>query len=592
VAQKKISRTSIAMGGSKTGTGSNSKTPAPVIGTRIEMGTVRATSADRNGGARDSSHSSSHSSGHDRKSSDRENPLNAVTNKGPKVLDNDTDASNTGRKISSQQPGMLKPALKPMQSAFILPARSSDEENSWSSKLYRIVLSPGGMFVILFTVMLSYGIVILIEKVNRFQGNYSFKDGPEGADVAISMTPEIITGGAYPTMEEWAMKPKYTFDNAGPQGAFGCIAREDNISRSFFFICFLILNWLSIYGIRYFQIRDEFDFSRELYFVCAIWIVTVFPGMIVLLSASTSGTPGRVTMRYNDRDLYHVTNVPCNLTTGFYGTEAPGSFILDEFNFKNADSSNSVHLCVHRANFDTWIRQASTRDHDWTIVHLLQVICCVSCHMVTIVWPLISLITRAIHNVREKSSVTIQKELYKDISVVNHLDSVLREKELRDAFKVFCNNEYSFENLAFWLDIEEYKKMCASETALDPLKEQANTVYETYLMNGAQFDVQLPADILKVIENTLINSTNAKDFETIYDAAQSFVFKFMEEDSFQRFKTSTGFQTMKRQLEKVMIHDPLSLSLPLFNQICLVLLSQVKPRLFFTHQLQYLSSIL
>uniref|UniRef100_F7ARA7 RGS domain-containing protein n=1 Tax=Ciona intestinalis TaxID=7719 RepID=F7ARA7_CIOIN len=92
-------------------------------------------------------------------------------------------------------------------------------------------------------------------------------------------------------------------------------------------------------------------------------------------------------------------------------------------------------------------------------------------------------------------------------------------------FRQFLKKEYSEENLDFWLEIEEYRKVKSNK-----LLKAATIIYENYIVVGSPREINIDAGTRTAIV------TSMKDPDvTTFDLAQARVFLLMERDSFRRF---------------------------------------------------------
>ncbi|NXG79915.1 RGS18 protein, partial [Baryphthengus martii] len=108
-------------------------------------------------------------------------------------------------------------------------------------------------------------------------------------------------------------------------------------------------------------------------------------------------------------------------------------------------------------------------------------------------------------------------------------DKLLSEKAGLDAFTKFLKTEFSEENIEFWIACEDYKK---SKTARE-LLPKAKTIYETFIQKDAPKEVNLDFQTKEVTSQNI-----EQPILTTFDAAQSTVYRLMEQDSYPRFLRS------------------------------------------------------
>lgn len=70
-------------------------------------------------------------------------------------------------------------------------------------------------------------------------------------------------------------------------------------------------------------------------------------------------------------------------------------------------------------------------------------------------------------------------------------------------FREFLHRHFNSENLSFWLEVEDYR----ARTPDNDLKMRANEIYNIYLRNGAELEVNVPAKIKKAAAEQLSNPT-------------------------------------------------------------------------------------
>ncbi|XP_076817909.1 uncharacterized protein LOC143463331 [Clavelina lepadiformis] len=115
---------------------------------------------------------------------------------------------------------------------------------------------------------------------------------------------------------------------------------------------------------------------------------------------------------------------------------------------------------------------------------------------------------------------------------------VIKNKVEISAFRRFLQNEFSEENLDFWIDCENYKNAKQNKR-----QKVAVKIYERYLTSESPKEVNIDAKIRSEIKSKLI--TLSKD---IFDDAQLHIFKLMKKDSFRRFQITESKNCKCRSL--------------------------------------------
>ncbi|NWW80784.1 RGS18 protein, partial [Climacteris rufus] len=116
-------------------------------------------------------------------------------------------------------------------------------------------------------------------------------------------------------------------------------------------------------------------------------------------------------------------------------------------------------------------------------------------------------------------------------------DKLLSEKAGLDAFTKFLKTEFSEENIEFWIACEDYKK---SKTAHE-LLPKAKTIFETFIQKDAPKEVNLDFHTKEVTSQNV-----GQPLLSTFDAAQSTVYRLMEQDSYPRFLRSDPYLNLLR----------------------------------------------
>ncbi|KAJ6245794.1 regulator of g protein signaling [Anaeramoeba flamelloides] len=122
-------------------------------------------------------------------------------------------------------------------------------------------------------------------------------------------------------------------------------------------------------------------------------------------------------------------------------------------------------------------------------------------------------------------------------SILSSLDNVLKDEHAHDAFKDFLVQEFSVENILFWDEVEDFKKLAER----DEIKERARYIYDKYIDPSSVFEVNLDSNDKEQIKKSLKKTTI-----DMYNEPQNSIFDLMESDSWPRF--------LKSNLCKDLIH--------------------------------------
>ncbi|XP_042676114.1 regulator of G-protein signaling 18 isoform X1 [Centrocercus urophasianus] len=114
-------------------------------------------------------------------------------------------------------------------------------------------------------------------------------------------------------------------------------------------------------------------------------------------------------------------------------------------------------------------------------------------------------------------------------------DKLLSQKDGLDAFTRFLKTEFSEENIEFWIACEDYKK---SKTT-NELFPKAKTIYETFIRKDAPKEVNLDFKTKEVTSQNI-----EQPVITTFDAAQTTVYRLMEQDSYPRFLRSDLYSNL------------------------------------------------
>lgn len=99
------------------------------------------------------------------------------------------------------------------------------------------------------------------------------------------------------------------------------------------------------------------------------------------------------------------------------------------------------------------------------------------------------------------------------------LEELLSDEVTTQSFIEFLVNDYSVENILFYLDVEAFKRLKRKQDILI----QANNIYNKYLITDAELEIaSIDTDERKKLTKALANKTN-KVKNNFFDAAQKHV---------------------------------------------------------------------
>jgi hypothetical protein len=179
-------------------------------------------------------------------------------------------------------------------------------------------------------------------------------------------------------------------------------------------------------------------------------------------------------------------------------------------------------------------------------------------------------------------------------SNTDRLRYILEDPGLRSLFREFLRSNFCEENLAFWIDVQDFKKkfgVTSSAMAVTPVRQGRNTpgqaamekhheslintafvIYNTYLAPSSQCELNidhgLRNELVKYLEDAVTNLTgkafqgrvepeqanafNATQLQTmirLYERIQTHVFRLMATDSVPKFIKTPKFLAMRNWSE-------------------------------------------
>ncbi|GAB5370499.1 hypothetical protein AAMO2058_001498500 [Amorphochlora amoebiformis] len=138
---------------------------------------------------------------------------------------------------------------------------------------------------------------------------------------------------------------------------------------------------------------------------------------------------------------------------------------------------------------------------------------------------------------------TLQRaEVVGNFTLRDVIDNKLDKPLDLQTFGKYCESEFNEEHLAFYLLVSKFKQLKPTG------EEYFNTLHkfrDLYIKVGSDSQVNIRYNITKHI-NIIRESKQGPDY-TIFDAAQSEVFKLLENDVFKRFKDIVSLQAQIRE---------------------------------------------
>eukprot|EP01129_Flabellula_baltica_P012666 TRINITY_DN5745_c0_g1_i1.p1 TRINITY_DN5745_c0_g1~~TRINITY_DN5745_c0_g1_i1.p1 ORF type:complete len:178 (+),score=50.79 TRINITY_DN5745_c0_g1_i1:13-546(+) len=118
------------------------------------------------------------------------------------------------------------------------------------------------------------------------------------------------------------------------------------------------------------------------------------------------------------------------------------------------------------------------------------------------------------------------------------LDSILSYYPAAYTFRDFLHSIQCSENLAFWLEVEDYRSMSHDPQFAAQRKQRAELIWNMFLSPGSQREVNVDEDVRQEIMNAIESDTLDG---SIFDRSQDWVSYMMESDSVPKFIRSETF---------------------------------------------------
>lgn len=113
-----------------------------------------------------------------------------------------------------------------------------------------------------------------------------------------------------------------------------------------------------------------------------------------------------------------------------------------------------------------------------------------------------------------------------------------KDKSVVTAFRAFLLQEYSAENIEFWLACQRFKSQKIRKS--EDRKVAALEIYEKYLADGAPNEVNLPSESKERLVEALGREVDAH----LFDIVQQEILNLMQSDTFPRFLKSDLYRAV------------------------------------------------
>uniref|UniRef100_A0A0N4Z6L3 RGS domain-containing protein n=1 Tax=Parastrongyloides trichosuri TaxID=131310 RepID=A0A0N4Z6L3_PARTI len=158
----------------------------------------------------------------------------------------------------------------------------------------------------------------------------------------------------------------------------------------------------------------------------------------------------------------------------------------------------------------------------------------------------LNIVSKSINYVKHKMASALSFPiLYPTINEVKlwetSFEALLHHKDGSELFKHFLKDEFSAENLDFWFECEEFKKMKEGKKSYN----KALHIYELYIHEDGSKQVNLDADTRNTTKNMLDNGAKPDTF----NLAQNRIEQLMSKDSYPRFLKSKRFLDFLHEVE-------------------------------------------
>jgi hypothetical protein len=269
----------------------------------------------------------------------------------------------------------------------------------------------------------------------------------------------------------------------GPE-CVGCmVSLPQGVIKTVVIVVMLAIQFSAVGFVRVSEVVDQYRIALELQVISLVWAFLLIPTCALLLTAS-------------DCETLRLSEPVCSRFDSF------------------------TQECYFKVAASNWV----------------EVVCILITFLVTIFAPVL-----VMHlNGRRKLKNEPLKFLWPNTKVLKYLSECLKDTEACEAFQKFCISAFCVQNVLFWKDIEQFRRiMDANE-----LRIRAVAIYRQYMTASGNLFLELPSDMQEDMDNKLETTAMSSDAEfdytfeadpRMFDAVQAEIFRQMETDVFPRF---------------------------------------------------------
>lgn len=130
------------------------------------------------------------------------------------------------------------------------------------------------------------------------------------------------------------------------------------------------------------------------------------------------------------------------------------------------------------------------------------------------------------------------------------LKAILAEPDLVMLFREFLKNTFSSENLAFIIEVENFKNLWSRGVEDEVIKKRAHEIFEKYFSETSSYELNISSGLLAGLQqrNHIIHSQELKEkmkspTTSVFNKCEQSVFQLVESDSYPRFIRSIEYRT-------------------------------------------------
>ncbi|KAJ5078685.1 electron carrier/ protein disulfide oxidoreductase [Anaeramoeba ignava] len=144
--------------------------------------------------------------------------------------------------------------------------------------------------------------------------------------------------------------------------------------------------------------------------------------------------------------------------------------------------------------------------------------------------------------IQENGISQIKPKINEESSInFSTLQDVLQNSYAVEFFKEYLTQQYNQENLMFYLEVNEFKKI--KEENIENL---AKNIYEKFVKNESLFEINIDSQT----RNEISNKVEQNDFSlNMFDEAQKIIFILMDQNSYDGFKNSDLYEDLLKKLK-------------------------------------------